>query len=103
MQPIRELVGVARAHGIPVHSDAVAAVGQLPVDFSASGVGALSFTGHKLGGPQGVGALILADPNPMIDRSPWRRSKPFAQRSWRGSARSAPDRRRLVTWPTSSG
>ena len=57
VQPVAELAAVAHAHGIPVHTDAVQAVGQVPVDFAASGVDALTVTGHKLGGPLGVGAL----------------------------------------------
>jgi cysteine desulfurase len=42
-----------------MHTDAIQAVGQVPVDFAASGVAAMSVTGHKLGGPVGVGALLL--------------------------------------------
>jgi len=59
LQPIAEVVELARAHGIPVHTDAVQAVGQVEVDFAASGTDALTLTGHKLGGPFGVGALVV--------------------------------------------
>jgi cysteine desulfurase len=60
IQPIRELAAVAHEYGVPFHTDAVQAAAQLPVDFAASGADALTVTGHKLGGPVGVGALILA-------------------------------------------
>jgi cysteine desulfurase len=59
VNPIRELAQVGHRHGIPLHTDAVQAVGAVPVDFGRSGVDALTFTGHKLGGPVGVGALLL--------------------------------------------
>ena len=59
LQPIDEVVAIAAEHGIPVHTDAVQALGQVPVDFAASGVDALTFTGHKVGGPYGVGALVV--------------------------------------------
>src|SRR4029079_10866085 len=59
LQPIPEVVELARAHGIPVHTDAVQAGGQVEVDFAASGTDALTLTGHKLGGPFGVGALVV--------------------------------------------
>ncbi|HEX7747090.1 MAG TPA: cysteine desulfurase family protein [Micromonosporaceae bacterium] len=60
LQPVADLAAVAAARGVPFHTDAIQAVGQVPVDFAASGAAALTVTGHKLGGPVGVGALLLA-------------------------------------------
>ncbi|HEX3783067.1 MAG TPA: cysteine desulfurase family protein [Pseudonocardiaceae bacterium] len=59
VNPIRELARTAKAAGVPLHTDAVQAIGALPVDFTRSGASALTLTGHKLGGPYGVGVLLL--------------------------------------------
>ncbi|HEX2075509.1 MAG TPA: cysteine desulfurase family protein [Geodermatophilus sp.] len=56
---VAALAEVAHAVGVPLHTDAVQAVGQVAVDFGASGVDALTMTGHKLGGPMGAGVLLL--------------------------------------------
>jgi cysteine desulfurase len=58
LQPLAEVVRLAHARGVPVHADAVQAVGQVPVDFAASGLDAMTVSGHKVGGPVGVGALL---------------------------------------------
>ncbi|HUE33428.1 MAG TPA: cysteine desulfurase family protein [Mycobacterium sp.] len=59
VMPAAELAAVAAEFGVPMHSDAVQAVGQLPVDFAASGLSAMSVAAHKFGGPPAVGALLL--------------------------------------------
>ena len=59
VMPIAELAGIAAEFGVPMHSDAIQAVGQLPVDFGAAGLAAMSVAAHKFGGPMGVGALVL--------------------------------------------
>ncbi|MGH8877292.1 MAG: cysteine desulfurase family protein [Stackebrandtia sp.] len=59
VQPITEIAAACARGAVPCHSDAVQAVGQLPVSFDESGLSAMSVTGHKLGGPAGVGALLL--------------------------------------------
>lgn len=60
VQPVAEVVALARAAGIPVHADAVSAYRHVPIDFAASGLAALSVSAHKIGGPLGIGALVLA-------------------------------------------
>ncbi len=58
VQPVAEVAEAARRVGAWSHSDAVQAVGHLPVDFAASGLDLMTVTAHKLGGPVGVGALL---------------------------------------------
>ena len=59
IMPIAELAAVAAEFDIPMHSDAVQAIGHIPVDFAGSNLSAISVTAHKFGGPTGVGALLL--------------------------------------------
>lgn len=59
IQPVADIVAAATRHGIPVHSDAVQAFGSLPVSFAESGLATMAVSGHKIGGPVGVGALLV--------------------------------------------
>lgn len=62
VQPLAEIVARARAHGRAlVHSDAVQALGKIPLDFAGIGLDALTLSGHKFAAPKGVGALVMAD------------------------------------------
>jgi cysteine desulfurase len=61
IQPVRDVVAIAGKHGALVHCDAVQAFGKVPVNFGLLGVRSANRLGHKLGGPQGVGAIIIRD------------------------------------------
>lgn len=60
VSPIKDITSIASEFQIPVHSDAVAAFGHIPTNFEQSGLAAMSISGHKLGAPVGIGALIVS-------------------------------------------
>lgn len=59
LQPVADVAAIAQEYGVPVHTDAVQAIGQVPVDFAELGVDAMTVSAHKLGGPYGIGALVV--------------------------------------------
>lgn len=65
LQPLAAVVAAAAEHGVPVHADAVQAVGQVRVDFAASGLAALTVSGHKVGAPVGTGAVLARRDLPL--------------------------------------
>ncbi len=67
LQPVNQMVDMAKQAGVPVHVDAIAALGYIPVSFAELGATAMSLSAHKVGGPVGVGALILSRHAPAWD------------------------------------
>ncbi|MBI1216056.1 MAG: aminotransferase class V-fold PLP-dependent enzyme [Alphaproteobacteria bacterium] len=61
IQPVEEVVKLARKHSVLVHTDAVQAAGRLALDVQASGVDFMTLSAHKMGGPQGMGCLVIAN------------------------------------------
>ena len=61
VQPVAEIVKIAHSHGAILHCDAVQAVGRIAVDMSALGVDLMTISAHKIGGPKGIGALIVGE------------------------------------------
>ena len=58
LQPVAEIVAISREYEMPIHTDAVQSFGKVPLDFGKLGVSALTISGHKIGGPLGVAALV---------------------------------------------
>ena len=66
IQPVKEISAIAKKHGALFFTDAVQAVGKIPVDVNADGIDLMAFTAHKMYGPKGVGALYVRRKNPRV-------------------------------------
>ncbi len=106
IQPVAEFAALAREHGLPMHVDAVQGAGRLEIDFAALGVTTVSVSAHKMGGPKGVGALLIRD---QVDLVPFVRGGGQERRRRAGTeniaaiagfgAAAADARATLVTMP----
>ena len=85
-QPINAIGALCREHGVRFHTDAVQAVGKIPVDCAALNVDLLGFSGHKFHGPKGVGGLYIAR---GIDLAPVQVGG-SQERGWRGGTENVP-------------
>jgi cysteine desulfurase len=86
IEPVRAVVERARRHGVRVHCDAVQAAGKLPIDARVLGADFMTLSAHKLGGPPGVGALVLG---PEIEPTPLHHGG-AQERRWRPGTENLP-------------
>jgi cysteine desulfurase len=66
VQPVKEITTIAKKHGVLFFTDATQAVGKIPVDVNKDGIDLMTFTGHKMYGPKGIGALYVRRKNPRV-------------------------------------
>ncbi len=88
IQPLAEIVALARRHGALVHSDAVQAAGKIAIDIKALGVDVLTLSAHKLGGPKGVGAIVFRTGALELADKPLRGGG--QERGWRAGTENVP-------------
>ncbi len=88
IQPVAEIAAIAKRYGALVHSDAVQAAGKIDVDFEALGVDVLTLSGHKLGGPKGIGAIVFRTGALELADKPLRGGG--QERGWRAGTENLP-------------
>jgi cysteine desulfurase len=66
VQPVKEITAIAKKHGVLFFTDAVQAVGKIPVNVIEDGIDIMAFTAHKMYGPKGIGALYVRRKNPRV-------------------------------------
>lgn len=89
IQPVADAAAICRRHGALLHVDAVQAAGRIPVDLRALGADSMALSGHKLGGPKGAGALLLAPEAALAAPAPLVRGG-GQERGWRGGTPALP-------------
>lgn len=90
LQPVAETARLCRHHGALLHVDAVQAAGRIPIDLGALGAHSLALSSHKIGGPHGAGALLLAPDMPVIAAGRALIAGGGQERGWRGGTPGLP-------------